>query len=406
MVDYYQVLGLTKEASLADIKKSYKKLAIQYHPDKNPDAGDKFKEIARAYEVLSDEEKRKIYDQYGEEGLQGGAGAGMNASDIFNSFFGFDMFGQRGGARRGPKKCNDFVHPLQCTLEELYNGAQRKIMITRKKKCTSCNGVGGSNKDAVKTCPTCKGSGVQKIIQQIAPGFIQQTQTTCSECRGEGEIVDPKYACKVCKGAKVVEEKKKLEVSIERGMKHGQKIVFEGEADEMPGMIAGDVILVVQQKPHTVFTREDSHLIMEKKITLVEALCGLEFTVTHLDNRILHIKAQPNVVIKPGDVKQIDGGGMPQYKNPYSKGNLYIKFDIEFPKSTELNDKTRSLLRSALPTPPPLGPLPMEDVDEVTLKEADIQKRQQQSSSRRGEAYDSDEEEAGGRHQGPQCAHQ
>lgn len=405
--DYYEILGVAKDAPVNDIKKAYKKLAIKYHPDKNPDAGDKFKEIARAYEVLSDEEKRRIYDQYGEEGLQGGGGGGFHsAQDIFNSFFGFgDMFGRGGGGggRRGPRKGQDFVHPLQVSLEDLYNGTTRKIMITRKKKCVDCNGLGGTNKDAVKKCPVCKGSGVQMVIKQLGPGFIQQMQTTCSECKGDGEIIDKKYMCKKCNGQKVIEEKKKLEVHVEKGMRHGQKITFPGEADELPDTIPGDVVLVLQQKQHAVFTREEDHLIMDKKITLQEALCGLEFTIKHLDDRVLYVRSKPGSIIKPGDIKQIDGGGMPKLKSPYEKGNLYIKFEIEFPK--ELNESARKALASVLPSPPSIGPIAMDDVEEVTLTDADVRSRQQHGGSRRQEAYESDEEE-GGHHHGPQCAQQ
>eukprot|EP01027_Heterolobosea_sp_BB2_P013230 GEZU01019091.1.p1 GENE.GEZU01019091.1~~GEZU01019091.1.p1 ORF type:complete len:282 (+),score=93.20 GEZU01019091.1:153-998(+) len=278
--DFYSVLGVPKDASADDIKKAYRKLAIKYHPDKNkePDAAEKFKEISHAYEVLSDPEKRQIYDKYGEEGLQGGGMNFHSAEDIFSQFFGggggiFGSFFGGGGGAREPKKGKDVVHAINVSLEDLYMGTTKKIRITRMKKCNECLGRGTKGGAAAATCSRCKGTGVQTTVRQLGPGFIQQMQSTCELCNGEGKTIKKEDQCPECKGKRLVEEKKEVEIHITPGMVEGEKIVFEEQANDTPSpdSVAGDIVIVIKQKPHDVFQRipsQPDNLFITKKIKL------------------------------------------------------------------------------------------------------------------------------------------
>jgi len=271
-----------------------------------------FKEITKAYEILSDENKKKLYDEGGEEAVESG-GAG-DPNDIFSAFFG-------GGGRRerGPRKGEDLVHPIQVDLEGLYNGKTVKLSLTRDIICTACKGSGSKNPDANTTCQSCEGNGVKMVIRQIAPGMIQQMQMKCPDCDGSGTSVKPKDRCTQCSGKKVCSDKKVLEVQIDKGMKNNQKITFPGEADQKPGIQPGDVVFVIQQKEHKTFKRKNDDLLIQQKIPLVEALCGTNFIVNHLDGRKLVVKTSPGELVRPGDVKTIDDEGMPMHKNPFVK---------------------------------------------------------------------------------------
>lgn len=411
---YYDVLGVSKDAGENEIKKAYRKLALVYHPDKNPDAAEKFKEISEAYEVLSDPEKRRIYDEYGEEGLKGGpggAGGFHSAEDIFAQFFGGGMFGggRGGGGRRGPSKSEDVQYPLKVTLEELYNGATRKIAISRSRVCQSCKGVGATKADAVATCQGCRGQGYKIYLQRVGPGMAHQVQTVCPDCKGAGKSVDPKFKCSVCNGEKTMQEKKVIDVHVEKGMSHGQRIRFSGEADQTADLAAGDLYVVLQQAEHETMSRQGLDLVMERKISLIDALCGCKFVVKHLDNRKLLISTREGTVIKPGDVKTVIGEGMPKAGEPFTKGNLYIKFDVEFPES--LKKEQIAALEAVFgpaSSKSKAGSPSMKDIDEeVTL--IDFSKEQVRDSQRNaksgGNQYDEDEEGSGA---GPrvQCAQQ
>ncbi|TJX51591.1 molecular chaperone DnaJ, partial [Soehngenia saccharolytica] len=225
---YYEVLGVSKTAAADELKKAYRKAAIKNHPDKGGDP-EKFKELAQAYEVLSDPEKREIYDQYGEDAMKegmGGGGASHNPFDIFESFFGGSPFGGSafgGGSSRGrrQKQGEDVVHPLKVSLEELYTGISKKLSLSRNILCPKCKGK-GSKSGASSRCSGCQGSGMRVSIRQLGPGMIQQMQHVCSDCRGSGETISDKDKCAQCKGNKVVQDKKMLEVNVEKGMQHGQ----------------------------------------------------------------------------------------------------------------------------------------------------------------------------------------
>ncbi|GFN92322.1 Dnaj subfamily a member, partial [Plakobranchus ocellatus] len=233
----YDVLGVNRNVNDADLKKAYRKLAKEFHPDKNPGAGEKFKEISFAYEVLSNPEKREIYDRQGLDGLKeggaggGGFGNGSMFEDLFGGFFGFPGMGGMGGGSRGRRRGEDTLHPLRVSLEDLYNGKTSKLQLSKTVVCKKCNGMGGKS-GASQRCKKCNGRGVQVQLRQLGPGMVQQLQSICSDCHGEGEVIREKDRCQECKGKKVCNETKILEVHVDKGMRDGQKIPFRGEGDQ------------------------------------------------------------------------------------------------------------------------------------------------------------------------------
>lgn len=395
---YYKTLGVDKDASASQIKKAYRKMAMTHHPDKGGDE-EKFKEITTAFEVLSDEEKRPLYDEYGEEGLREGAGGGGgNPHDIFDAMFGGGGGGMFGGGPRGQRKGDDVVHSLNVTLVDLYKGKMSKLAIIRNRVCVTCKGSGASQPDAVRTCSTCDGNGVRIMLNQIGPGMVQQVQARCPSCQGAGETIAERYKCGVCKGNKVSKERKVLEVYVDRGMQNGQKIVFAGEANENPGLVAGDVIVVLKQAPHKVFTRRGENLFVEREITLTDALCGFQFAIEQLDGRQLVVTSKPGSVIKPGELKTIPNEGMPMWKRSDDRGYMFVKFTIAFPPF--IGPSEAAELEKVLGPKTPLNmDISHEDVEEVRLLDFD----QEQTRSRESQ-HDEDDEDEGGRR--VQCANQ
>jgi DnaJ family protein A protein 2 len=258
-----------------------------------------------------DAEKRQIYDRYGEEGLQSGGGGGPDLSDLLGG-----MFGMGGGGRgkpSGPKKCKSEGHQVKATLADLYNGKTSKLVVNRDRICSKCNGVGGKA-GAVTTCSGCKGRGMRTYMQQMGPGMYSQSTRPCDDCHGEGEIINEKDRCKTCEGKKVVKEKKILDVQIDKGAPNGERYVFHGESNEFPGMEPGDIIVQVNEEAHSEFKRKGADLLLEKEISLLESLTGVDFVLTHLDGRKIRIKNKPGEVIKPDDIKTVEGHGMPYHK--------------------------------------------------------------------------------------------
>lgn len=390
--NYYDVLGVETSASESEIKKAYRKLAMKYHPDKNPDekASEKFKEISHAYDVLSDQEKRELYDQYGEEGLSGGGGSNMSPEELFASFFSFGGMGGGGPSRQ--RRGEDIIKPFNVTLEDLYNGKTTKVSLQRDIVCPSCHGK-GSKSGATRKCPSCEGRGVKVAMRQIGPGMIQRINTVCPSCDGEGEVIREKDRCKKCKGVKTIEEKKILDIFIEKGMQNNQKIIMQGEADQEPGVETGDVILVLKLAQHERFERQGNDLLTEVSISITEALCGFsKVLVKHLDGRGLVINHPAGEVIKPGAVKCIVGEGMPQYKRPFDKGNLYIKFAIEFPTDMWITPDKIKQLETLLPSRKVEEVSRPDVIDEVHLTEGDFSEYGNKKA-KGGNVWDEDDDE-------------
>ncbi|PHT54195.1 Chaperone protein dnaJ 2 [Capsicum baccatum] len=404
---YYEILGVAKTATQDDLKKAYRKLAIKNHPDKGGDP-EKFKEIAQAYDVLSDPEKREIYDQYGEDALKEGMdrSGGHDPFDIFQSFFGGSAFGGGGSSRgRRQRRGEDVVHSLKVSLEDLYNGTSKKLSLSRNVLCTKCKGVGSKSGASMK-CSGCQGKGMKVSIRQLGP-MIQQMQHPCNDCKGTGEKINDKDRCPQCKGQKVVQEKKVLEVVVDKGMLNGQKITFPGEADEAPDTITGDIVCILQQKEHPKFKRKGDDLFVEHTLTLTEALCGFQFVLTHLDNRQLMIKSQPGEVIKPDQFKGINDEGMPLYQSSFMRGKLYIHFTVDFPDA--LTPELCKNLEAVLPQKPKAQATDMEldECEETTLHDVNIEeemRRKQQQQAQ--EAYEEDDDDMHGGAQRVQCAQQ
>merc|ERR1719343_1588794 len=270
---FYKLLEVDKGANDAEIKKAYRKLAVKHHPDKGGDP-EKFKEITRAYEVLSDSEKRSKYDKFGEDGLDSD-GPG-DASDIFDAFFGGGGRGG-GGGRKRRSKTKDVVQPLKVTLEQMYNGATKKMAITRQVI---------DKKRGVQECSDCGGRGMKVEVIRMGP-MIQQMQSACGACGGQGKSFTTK------------QEREVLEVHIQKGSPDNHKVQFREMADEHPDADTGDVIFVLKQQEHSDFKRKGADLFIERKISLVEALCGFKMELTHLDGRKLLIKTSPGEIVKP-----------------------------------------------------------------------------------------------------------
>ena len=344
--DYYEVLGVAKGASADEIKRAYRRMAIKYHPDKNPDdkaAETKFKECAEAYEVLSDPEKRKQYDQFGHEGLRG-AGmhdfSRMNVEDIF-SMFGFDDFfggifgggGRRTGRRSGPARGYDLETGVELTLGEIARGTDKTIEFTRQDRCPECSGSGSAKGSQPARCSVCGGSG------QVAKGggFFQMV-STCPQCRGAGKIVT--HPCKRCKGSGRVPKKRTVTLKIPAGVHEGQGIRVAGEGEPgRDGGTKGDLYCYVRIKPHEFLERDGNSLIAVVPISFTQAALGATIDVPSL-NGTQQLKIPPGT--QYGSVFRIRGQGLPDYRTGRS-GDQLVQVTVETP--TNLNTKQKELLR-------------------------------------------------------------
>jgi len=418
---FYDTLGVPPDASDSQLKTAYRKGALKHHPDKNahdPAAAEKFKEISHAYETLSDPQKRQLYDQYGEEGLEQGGmgGGGMAAEDLFAQFFGGGggfggMFG--GGMReQGPKKARTIHHVHKVSLEDIYRGKVSKLALQKSIICPKCEGRGGKD-GAVKTCAGCNGAGMKTMMRQMGP-MIQRFQTVCPDCNGEGETIREKDKCKQCNGKKTIIERKVLHVHVDRGVSTGTKIDFRGEGDQMPGVQPGDVQFEIEQKPHPRFQRKGDDLFYHAEVDLLTALAGGAIYIEHLDERWLTVEILPGEVISPGEIKVIRGQGMPSYRH-HDFGNLYVQFDVKFPEKlsgppdengypTSLTPEQIKALESVLPPRMPQNvPPPDAMTEDYPLEKVDPTREGQRSQGATGED-DDDEMHAGGER--VQCASQ
>jgi len=295
------------------------------------------------------------------------------------------------------------VTVLNLSLEELYNGVQKKMKVTRRVVCKACEGRGSISKQSYQ-CSGCKGTGMKVTVTQLGPGRYAQQRGPCTDCNGSGENIPAKDRCKTCNGDKVVEDSKIIKVEIDKGSKEGKRVVFRGESDELPGAQAGDLIFVVKEKPHDVFKRDGVHLYMDKEIPLIEALTSTRFVVKHLDDRNLVVTSDD--IIKPGEVREIQNEGMPIPSRPYQRGNLFIKFSIKFPDKLT-PEQVKGLNETTLLPRLPLEPVPenAEKVDLLTFNPKDAS-QESYEERRTGEAYDDDDGMGGGGGQRVQCSQQ
>jgi len=358
--ELYDLLGVTPDAGDAPLKKAYRKKAMKYHPDKNPDnadAAEKFKAISAAYEVLRDSEKRSLYDRHGAEGLKqgGGGGGGFGGGDpfdLFGNLFGGGGGGGRGRQRKDDHRTEDVVHELGVSIQDLYNGKTKKLSINRKVNCEDCGGSGSTKPGATSsTCRECDGNGIVIQLRQLGPGFVQQVQTRCPRCKGTGKSVEAKYRCQPCRGDGLVRKKQTIEVVIEKGMMDGQRLTFHGMADEAVGKVTGDVVIVLDEKPASGFSfkRQGMDLITQQEVNLSEALTGFKRVVKHLDGRDIVVVSAPGKVVKHEDVRIIQGQGMPMYGEPYQFGRMFIIFKVNFPEDDYCSVAGLAQIRKHLP---------------------------------------------------------
>ena len=346
--DYYEALGVDRSADEAAIKKAYRKLAKQYHPDVNPgdaEAEKKFKEVNEAYAVLSDPEKKAKYDQFGHAAFEAGGGAsgfggfggfgdfGFDMSDIFSSFF-----GGGGSTRRGPVRGDDISVRVTLTFEEAVFGTKKEISYQRVQKCASCAGSGAAKGTSPKTCTTCGGSGRVRV-QQRTPLGVMQTQKTCDACRGTGKIIET--PCESCRGNGYVRATKKLDVSIPAGIDDGQRIVLSGQGSEgRDGGPAGDLYIYVTVKHHAVFEREGADVYCEVPISFTEAALGAEIDIPTLEGAE---KYQIPEGTQTGTTFTLRQKGVPVVNSKNSRGSLHITVVVEVPKN--LSGEQKELLR-------------------------------------------------------------
>jgi molecular chaperone DnaJ len=341
--DYYEILGVQKNASKEEIKKAYKKLAKRYHPDVNKDSGatEKFKEINEAASVLGDEKKRQQYDQYGTTSDQMG---GFNYSDfggfdVFNEFdFGdiFDKFfgGGLGGRRRGPMRGADLRYDVELTLEDVFKGTTRNVTIPRMEKCATCDGSGAVHDSDIVTCDSCNGSGVSRHSQRT-PFGVFTTQTVCGKCHGSGQFI--RKPCTECNGSGLVKKTKKIEVNIPAGVDDGARLRVRGEGEGGErGSSPGDLYIFIHVKPHKVFERNGSDIYYEIPISFTQAALGDEIEVPTIDGKAM-LKIPSGT--QPGTVFRMRGKGIPE---DHGTGDQNVKVNVEIPKN--LTKKEKELL--------------------------------------------------------------
>ena len=345
--DYYEVLGVQKGASKDEIKKGYRKLAIQYHPDKNPgnkEAEDKFKEATEAYEILSDDQKRQIYDQYGFAGLEGmGGGGGYSHaySDFQDIFGGFDfesIFGGIfGGGRSSGRAANNqganLRYDLEIPFKDAVYGTKTEITFSHNEVCDVCHGTGGAEGSKRKTCPTC--GGVGQIRR--SSGFFSMAQT-CPTCRGEGSTIDK--PCKNCGGTGLEKKKRKIAITIPPGVDDGKRINIPNQGDAgRNGGSAGDLYIFMHVSAHPQFERNGQDLYCAVPISIIQATLGAEITVTSLDGKKIKIKVPAGT--QSGKLLRVRDEGVP-YGTAGRKGDLYIKIMVKVP--SKLSSKSKQLL--------------------------------------------------------------
>ena len=341
--DYYEVLGVEKNASADEIKKAYRKKAIQFHPDKNPgdkQAEENFKEAAEAYDVLSDPQKRQRYDQFGHAGVGGasqggGFGGGMSMEDIFSQFgdiFG-GHFGGFGGFGRRVNRGSDLRVKVKLNLKEIANGVEKKIKVKKYVPCSHCHGSGAEGSEGVKTCDTCKGSGVVTRIANTILGQMQ-TQTTCPTCGGEGKIVVNK--CTECNGEGVVRDDEIITINIPAGVAEGMQLSMNGKGNAARhGGINGDLLILIEEEPHPELIRDENDLLYNLLLSVPQAALGATVEVPTIDGKA-KLKIEPGT--QPGKVLRLRNKGLPSI-NSYGTGDLLVNVSVYIPETLSSTEK-------------------------------------------------------------------
>ena len=351
--DYYEVLGVSRDADDATLKKAYRQVAKKYHPDMNPgdaEAEKKFKEASEAYAVLSDPEKRRQYDQFGHAAFEGGAGGaggfggfdfgGADFSDIFGDIFG-DLFGggsRRGRAGQGPMKGMNIRKSVRITFEEAVFGCEKEIEVILKDPCPKCSGTGAKPGTSPETCPKCGGKGQVVYTQQSFFGTVQNVQT-CPDCHGTGKIIREK--CQDCSGTGYVSNKKKIAVTIPAGIYNGQSVRIRDKGEPgVNGGPRGDLLVEVNVSRHPIFQRQDMHIFSTVPISFAQAAIGADIRIKTVDGEVLYN-------VKPGtktDTKvRLKGKGVPSLRNSQVRGDHYVTLVIQTPE--HLSQEAKEALR-------------------------------------------------------------
>lgn len=348
--DYYEVLGVSSGASESEVKKAYRKLALKYHPDKNPDdptAEDKFKEAAEAYDVLSSSEKKQRYDQYGHAGMGGAAGAGgfgggMNMDDIFSQFgdiFGGGFGGGGGGGRRSRRvnRGSNLRVKVKLTLEDVANGVQKKIKVNKYISCDPCSGSGAEN-GSYSNCGSCGGTGQVTRVQNTILGQMQ-TASTCPSCGGEGRSIDSK--CKTCFGDGITRKDEVVTIDIPAGVEEGMQLSVSGKGNAGPrGGVPGDMLVVIEETPHEELVRDGQNLYYDLYINFADATLGTTVEIPTISS-----KAKIKIIegTQSGKILRLKGKGLPGI-NSYGNGDLLVNINVWTPQ--ELNKEEKSALES------------------------------------------------------------
>ncbi|KAA5548301.1 molecular chaperone DnaJ [Adhaeribacter rhizoryzae] len=349
--DYYEILGVEKGAGADEIKKAYRKIAIKFHPDKNPDdptAEDKFKEAAEAYEVLSDQDKRARYDRFGHQGVNGGGfgGGGMNMEDIFSQFgdifgggqgspFGDFFGGGRSGGRRVRKGSNLRIK-LKLNLEEVANGVEKKIKVKRYVACNICGGNGSKNGASLQTCNTCQGSGqVRKVVNTMLGQMV--STNTCPTCDGEGQKVTQK--CDACHGEGRELKEEVISINVPAGVADGMQLSMSGKGNVPErGGVAGDLLIQIEEEPHLFLKRDGNNVVFDQYISFVDAALGANIEVPTIEGKV-KIKIDPGT--QGGKILRLRGKGIKDI-NGYGKGDQLIHINVWTPKN--VSNEERAML--------------------------------------------------------------
>lgn len=340
--DYYEVLGVSREATKEEIKKAYRKQALKYHPDKNPGdkkSEEKFKEAANAYEVLSNDEKRARYDRFGPDGVGGAGsgfgGAGMTMDDIFSSFGdifgdafgGFGGFGRSGKTSQRVNRGSNLRVKVKLNLSEIASGTEKKIRVNKYVTCSECGGTGAADRNSMATCSTCHGSGHVTRITNTLLGQMQ-TSSICPACGGEGKTITKK--CPACYGEGIVQKEDIIKISIPSGVGKGMQMTVSGKGNAARrGGVDGDLLVVIEEEDHPELIREGNDLIYNLFISIPDAIIGTHVEVPTVDNKV-KIKIEPGT--QPGKILRLRGKGLPEV-NGYGRGDLLVNVNVWIPKN-------------------------------------------------------------------------